>query len=95
MGLIELHFHESEFDFSPSLVTSADEESALEAVENEDDEAADEDVESVGWKTDSDAASSSSAGLGALVALAVLVVLGALVGWKRRSSGDEDVELEA
>lgn len=94
MGLIELHFHESEFDFSPSVTTGAGEK-ALEAGEvEESDEAADEDVESVGWK-DEEAASSSATGLGALVALVVLVVLAALVGWKRRSSGDEDVELEA
>ncbi|GAA0288410.1 hypothetical protein [Halobacterium noricense] len=93
MGLIEVHFHESEFDFSPSMVTGAGEQ-ALEATEEESDETADEDVESVGWK-DEEAEPSSSAGLGALVALAVLVVLAALVGLKRRSSGDEDGELEA
>lgn len=92
MGLIELHFHESEFDFSPSVTTGAGEESALEVGDER--EAAAEDVESVGWK-DEEAASSSATGLGALVALVVLVVLAALVGWKRRSSGDEDVELEA
>ncbi|MGB9965216.1 hypothetical protein [Halobacterium sp. CBA1126] len=91
MGLIELHFHESEFDFSPSVVTGADEELALE-----DEDGDDEDVESAGWKSEGDdeADSSSVAGAGAVVALVVLVVLGALVGWKRRG-GDEDVELEA
>jgi hypothetical protein len=91
MGLIELHFHESKFDFSPSVTTGADEETALEAADSEGD---DEDVESAGWK-DEGSESSSSAGVGALVALVVLVMFAALVGLKRRGGDDEDVELEA
>ncbi len=92
MGLIELHFHESEFAFSPSVTTGAGEDSALEA--GDESEGDDEDIESIGWK-DEDAESSNATGLGALVARVVLVVLAALVGWKRRGGDDEDVELEA
>ncbi|MCG1003602.1 MULTISPECIES: hypothetical protein [Halobacterium] len=92
MSLIEVHFHESEFDFAPSLITDASEASALET--EADDEAADEDVESAGWEDDAEPEQGSSAGLGAVVALVVLVALGAVVGWKRRGSDDEDVELD-
>jgi len=93
MGLIELHFHESKFDFSPSVTTGAEEELPSETADSEGD---DEDVESVGWTEDAEAyESSSSTGLGALVALVVLVALAALVGLKRRGGDSEDVELEA
>lgn len=84
MGILEVHFHDSQFDFSPSMQTGGDElldeqaEAEAEGAESEDGTMVEPDEES------------GSGGLGAVVALAVLVVLGALVGLRRRRGGDDD-----
>lgn len=92
MGLIELHFHDADFDFSPSMVTGGDDAAALEDADGDD-----EDIESTGWASEPDDESGGGTGIGAVVALVVLVVLAALVGWKRRTGNadTDDIKLDA
>jgi hypothetical protein len=73
MGILEIHLHEPDFDFAPSMGSSgeADESSREDETMVESDE------------------ESGNGGPGALLALGVLVVLGLLVGLRRRRSGDE------
>jgi LPXTG-motif cell wall-anchored protein len=74
MGILELHFHESDFNFAPSVGAS-----------DEADESSSED----GTMLEPDSESGDS-GIGALVALGMLVALGLLVGMRRRRNGDEE-----
>lgn len=81
MGILEVHFHDSEFDFSPSMQTGGDE------LTDEQAEAATTDTAD-GTAAEPDEASDGR-GLGIVVALAVLVVVAALVGLGWRWSGDD------
>jgi hypothetical protein len=82
MGILEVHFHDSQFDFSPSMNTGGDD--PLEEAADGDDEAAED-----GTVIEPEDGESGSGGMGAVVALGVLVALGALVGLRRRRSGDD------
>lgn len=73
MGLLEFHFHDADFDFSPSMNRGG----------SSDDRPS---VESTDWESDDD---SGGIGKGAIVALLVLVAIGAVVGMRRRRSGGE------
>ncbi|MDH5019788.1 hypothetical protein [Halobacterium rubrum] len=81
MGILEVHFHESEFDFSPSMQTGGD-----EPLDEATDDAAADTEDGTMVEPDEE---SGSGGLGAVVALAVLVALGTLVGLRRRRGGDD------
>lgn len=87
MGIIEFHFHDAEFGFSPSVSKGSEDDADAESTDSE---------EVVDWETDA-GESDRSPGLGAVVALVVLVALAAVAGLKRRqgSEDDEEVELEA
>jgi len=74
MGILELHFHESDFDFSPSIGTGGD----------ADHDSSGEDGTMVEPDTEDDG------GPGALLAFGLLIVVGVLVGLRRRRSGGED-----
>jgi len=74
MGILELHFHEADFNFAPSV-----------GADGELDESDDEDGTVL--EPDSEA---DDGGPGALLALGVLVVLGVLVGLRRRRSGGSE-----
>ena len=74
MGILELHFHESDFNFAPSV-----------GPDGESDESSTEDGTVLEPDRESD-----DGGVGALVALGVLVVLGLLVGMRRRRSGSDE-----
>jgi hypothetical protein len=73
MGILEIHFHESDFDFSPSVGKGS-----------KSSESSSED----GTMLEPDSESDDS-GIGALLALGVLVALGLLVGMRRRGNGGE------
>jgi len=78
MGILEFHFHESDFNFAPSV-----------GADGESDESSTED----GTMLEPDAESGDGgSGVGALVALGVLVALGLLVGMRRRNGGEESDE---
>ncbi|SEW29853.1 MYXO-CTERM sorting domain-containing protein [Halobacterium jilantaiense] len=76
MGILELHFHESDFNFAPS-VGANDDDDILES--NSED--------GTMLEPDSDP---DDGGAGALLALGVLVVLGVLVGLRRRRNGGSE-----
>lgn len=78
MGIIEFHLHEPDFDFSPSMSTGrSKDQDETEMGE----ESSDLDTE---WSPDD---SESSRGPGKFAGLAMLVVLGAILAWRRRSGG--------
>ena len=85
MGLIEFHLHEPDFDFSPSMSTGGskkDDESTMTDDESlMGTEQSDLDTE---WSADD---SKSSRGPGKLAGLAMLIGLGVLMAWRRRSKG--------
>lgn len=74
MGILELHFHESDFNFAPSVGSG-----------DEGEESSGGDGTLVEPDSESD-----DGGVGALIALGALVVLGLLVGMRRRRSGGDD-----
>ena len=74
MGILELHFHESDFNFAPSV--GKDDES--DAPSSDDGTILEPDSES------------DDGGPGALLALGLLVVIGVLVGLRRRRSGGSE-----
>jgi len=76
MGILEVHFHESDFSFSPSVGPNGEPE-----------ESSSED----GTVVEPDSESGDS-GVGALVALGVLVALGLLVGMRRRRNGGDETD---
>ncbi|MFB6071630.1 MAG: hypothetical protein ABEJ88_01535 [Halobacterium sp.] len=86
MGIIEFHFHEPSFDFAPSIGKETGGEDAGES---------ESDHESTLEVGDGEQYESGASGVGALVALAVLVVLAAAVGLKRRRGGSEEPAEEA
>lgn len=94
MGILEFHFHDAEFDFSPSMTTGGEDVEEVFSSESEaESEAAEAAEEDVGESSD-------SVGVGALIAIGVLVALAVLAGLRRRSSDSEaepseEVELEA
>jgi hypothetical protein len=87
MGLLEFHFHDCEFSPSMTVGGEAEDESGESAAETADTE---DSPASFGDKSASDRSGSDKSGVGALLALALLVVLGALVKWKRGGSGAID-----
>jgi hypothetical protein len=94
MGILEFHFHDAEFDFSPSMTTGGEDVEEVFSGESEAESEATAEAEA-----DVDE-SSDSAGVGALIALGVLVALAVLAGLRRRSrdsevESSEEVELEA
>lgn len=99
MGILEFHFHDAEFDFSPSMTTGGEEVEEAFSGESEAESEATEQLGEYGNEEYADE-SSESAGVGALIALGVLVALAVLAGLRRRSSDSEaepseEVELEA
>jgi hypothetical protein len=99
MGILEFHFHDAEFDFSPSMTTGGEDVEAAFSDDSEAESEATEEPEAFGGEESGDE-SSESAGVGALIALGVLVALAVLAGLRRRSSDSEpepseEVELEA
>ncbi|MXR21208.1 hypothetical protein [Halobacterium bonnevillei] len=99
MGILEFHFHDAEFDFSPSMTTGGED---VETAFSDDSEAESETTEEpeAFASEESGNESSESAGVGALIALGVLVALAVLAGLRRRSTDSEpepseEVELEA
>lgn len=99
MGILEFHFHESEFAFEPSM-TFPGEEYEEEAIEgaSESDDADATPVPAGRSSSDStgDSGSTAKNGLAVLVGLAFLVGFGAVAKKlisKRRSSGEDDERL--
>jgi hypothetical protein len=87
MGILEFHFHDCEF--SPSM-TVGDEAEARSATESATD--TDEDLPGIDVEPSRDRSGTGKSGLGALLALAALVLLGALV--KRKRGGNDDAEAD-
>ncbi|WP_232686043.1 hypothetical protein [Halobacterium zhouii] len=87
MGIIEFHLHEPEFEFAPSMGSRGGDDSGLM------DDSSMMDDRDTEWSSDEE---ESGGGMGKVVALAVLVGLGALAMWRRRggSSGHEDEAFE-
>jgi len=90
MGILELHFHDSQFDVSPSMSTGGSD--------------SEEESGGIGWRSkrssgeeSEEESGSSGPGVGAVLALVVLVGVAALVGIRRRGGSEEseDVTLEA
>jgi len=75
MGILEVHFHESDFSFSPSVGSG---------------DAADELGSDDGTMLEPDSDSEDDGGPGALLALGLLVVLGLIVGLRRRRNGGSE-----
>lgn len=79
MGILEIHFHESDLNFSPSMGKGGKRGKPLES----------SDDDGTILEPDDESGEGGS-GVGALLALGMLVALGVLVGMRRRSSGGDD-----